>query len=261
MNGLRTRPSPCSPESAPPNSSTRSATSLRDGFEFANAFFGLHIDDRPHVQAADRGVRVDAGRGSVPADDLQKPADEVAAAFPARPPCLRRRRSIWRLPSSPSKGPARLRAGSRCAPARQDRSRCDSDSRACARADLLRAPPGAAADLPFDPRKTRRTAWPPGSPSMNVLRMRSSAGVLARVIEDRLVHHLDRRGLVRAESPGRRPAIPADRANTITITALAFGSGTRRSFASSTMPSVPSEPTMIFARFTGFVGSTNSSRL
>ena len=28
MNGPRTRPSPCSPESAPPNSSTRSATSF-----------------------------------------------------------------------------------------------------------------------------------------------------------------------------------------------------------------------------------------
>ena len=41
----------------------------------------------------------------------------------------------------------------------------------------------------------------------------------------------------------------------ITITAFAFGSGTSRSLASSTMPSVPSEPTMILARFTGFAGS------
>ena len=43
--------------------------------------------------------------------------------------------------------------------------------------------------------------------------------------------------------------------------ALALGSGTSRNFASSTIPSVPSEPTIILARFTGFELSVNSSRL
>ena len=78
MNGLRTRPSPCSPDSAPPNSSTRSATSLAIASNVRDALGGLQVDDRPDVQAADRRVRVDAGRGAVPRDDLQEPLDVVA---------------------------------------------------------------------------------------------------------------------------------------------------------------------------------------
>ena len=42
---------------------------------------------------------------------------------------------------------------------------------------------------------------------------------------------------------------------------LGFGSGTRLSFAASTTPSVPSEPTISLARLNGAPGSTNSSRL
>ena len=38
---------------------------LGDGFRTSDALLGLQIDDRPHVQAADRGVRVDAGGGAV----------------------------------------------------------------------------------------------------------------------------------------------------------------------------------------------------
>ena len=117
MNGPRTRPSPCSPESAPPNSSTRSATSFAIASNLAHALFGLHVDHRPHVQASHRSVRVNARRGSVPAHDVPRTGRCTRSVFPARPPCLRRTRSTWRLPSSPSKAPARLRAGSRCEPA------------------------------------------------------------------------------------------------------------------------------------------------
>ena len=36
-----------------------------NGFELANAVGGLHVDDRPHMQAADGGVGIDAGGGLV----------------------------------------------------------------------------------------------------------------------------------------------------------------------------------------------------
>ena len=39
---------------------------------------GLQIDNRPHVQAADRCVRVDAGGGAMPGDDLDEALDVVA---------------------------------------------------------------------------------------------------------------------------------------------------------------------------------------
>ena len=54
---------------------------LGDGLELANPFLGLQIDHRPHVQAADRGVRVDSGRGSVAVDDFEKAVDVVAQLF------------------------------------------------------------------------------------------------------------------------------------------------------------------------------------
>ena len=45
-----------------------------DRLEPPHARRGLEVDDRPHVQTADRRVRVDAGRRVVPADDREKPA-------------------------------------------------------------------------------------------------------------------------------------------------------------------------------------------
>ena len=47
-------------------------------FEAPHALRGLEVHDRPHVQAADRGVSVDAGDGPVAANDLQEAVDVVA---------------------------------------------------------------------------------------------------------------------------------------------------------------------------------------
>ena len=51
---------------------------LGDGLELAHAFLGLEVDHRPHMKAADRGVRIDAGRRPVARDDLQELVDIVA---------------------------------------------------------------------------------------------------------------------------------------------------------------------------------------
>ena len=51
---------------------------LGDRLEFPHALLGLEVDHRPHVQAADRGMRIDAGRRPVPRDDLQELGDVVA---------------------------------------------------------------------------------------------------------------------------------------------------------------------------------------
>ena len=45
-----------------------------DRLELPHALLRLEIDHRPDVQAADRGVRVDAGRGAVPGDDARNSA-------------------------------------------------------------------------------------------------------------------------------------------------------------------------------------------
>ncbi len=51
---------------------------LGDRLELAHAVLGLEVDHRPDVQAADRGMRVDAGLRLVPRDDLQELGDVVA---------------------------------------------------------------------------------------------------------------------------------------------------------------------------------------
>ena len=48
---------------------------IGDGFELPDAGLGLEVDDRPHVQAPDRRVRVDAGLGAALANVLQEPID------------------------------------------------------------------------------------------------------------------------------------------------------------------------------------------
>ena len=87
-----------------------------DRLELPHAFLGLEIDDRPDVQTADRCVRIDARRRAVPLDELRETSRCSRAASRAPRPCLRRRRAISLRLSSPSTGPARLRAGSRSAP-------------------------------------------------------------------------------------------------------------------------------------------------
>ena len=88
-----------------------------DRFELLHAGLGLHVHDRPHVQASDGRVRVDAGGRLVTRDDGQEALDVVAQTARGRPRCPRRTRATWRRPSSPSTVRGPLRAGSRCAPA------------------------------------------------------------------------------------------------------------------------------------------------
>ena len=54
---------------------------LGDRFELPHALLGLEVDHRPDVQAADRGMRIDAGLGLVSRDDLQELGDVVAQVF------------------------------------------------------------------------------------------------------------------------------------------------------------------------------------
>jgi len=114
----------------------------------------------------------------------------MRSIFRAGRRCLRRMRWTWRRPSSPSTGPERLRAGSRCGLARADRFPCGSDSRVCVRADLLRELACAAADLPFESAyiSTQRVA-------AGRLRRRccecSRGRRLTGVVEDGFVHHVD----------------------------------------------------------------------
>ena len=129
-----------------------------DRLERADAVVGLQVDHRPHVQAADRRVRVDAGRRAVPGDDRRETGRCSRAAAPARPPCPRRTTATSRRPSSPSTGRAPLRAGSRSWPARADRGRDGSDSRSGAPAGRARARRAAAAGPRPGRRRTRRTA-------------------------------------------------------------------------------------------------------
>ena len=121
MNGLRTMPSPCSPESAPPNSSTSSATSLAMASNCRTPVLGLQVDHRPHVQAADRGVGVDAGRGAVARDECEETLDVVAQLLRRDRRVLDERKRL-RVPLHRHRQPERRpRAGSRCAPARPGR--------------------------------------------------------------------------------------------------------------------------------------------
>ena len=138
MNGLRTRPSPCSPDKRAAVFEHEIGDLVGDRLELPHALVGLQVHDRPDVQAADRCVRVDAGRRAVALDELRETGRCSRAASRARPRCPRRTRATWRRLSSPSKDPAPLRAGSRFAPVPADRARGDSDSRDRARADPAR---------------------------------------------------------------------------------------------------------------------------
>ena len=52
-----------------------------DGFEFSQAFGGLHVDDGAHMEAADGGVGIDAGLGFVPLNNGEEAFDIVAQLF------------------------------------------------------------------------------------------------------------------------------------------------------------------------------------
>ena len=261
MNGLRTRPSPCSPESAPPNSSTRSATSLRDGFELANAFLGLQVDHRPHVQAADRSVRVDPGRGSVASRSIsrKRPMNslsfsgatavsstkeiDLASSFIAMesPSAASRRLQMWACAGGIGFGVVVI--------AQLARAQIVFERLQPRRQILL------AVGVEFDAQSGGRIAFDERRCECGRAR-RSGACNRGWICPS----PRPPRACV-AGSRAWRPAIPADRANDDHHHRFGLGQRHQRSLASSTMPSVPSEPTMIFARFTGFAGSVNSSRL
>ena len=210
MNGLRTRPSPCSPESAPPNSSTRSATALAIDSNFFTPSRGLHVDHGPNVQAAHRSMRVNARGGVVRVDDFEKAPDERAQL-------LRRNRGVFHERD-------RLRVflhrhrktqrGFAQAPDLRLRRRIGFGVIVIAEA--------ARAQICFERGKARRQVFFAVAIKLDAQhRLRIAlheAGanlfqsrVLARVVENGLVHHLDGGGLVRAGSQARRRAIPADR--------------------------------------------------
>ena len=83
---------------------------------------------------------------------------------------------------------------------------------------------------------------------------RVERGALFRVVEDEAVHHLDRRRAMTQEHSGVAASASSRSSNSIVSTALAAGSGTRLIFAATTRPSVPSEPTISFARLNGLAG-------
>ena len=80
-----------------------------DRLELRHAVRGLEIDDRPHVQAADRRVRVDAGRGVMTLDDGDETLDVVAQLLRRDRGVFDERDRLRRRLSSPSTGPAPLR--------------------------------------------------------------------------------------------------------------------------------------------------------
>ena len=90
--------------------------------------------------------------------------------------------------------------------------------------------------------------------------MRSQGCALPRVVEDELIHHLYRGRPVLEDDRSRGERFESV-ANWMARTALAFGSGTRLSFASRITPRVPSEPTSASIRLKGSEGLVNSSRL
>jgi hypothetical protein len=51
---------------------------VRDRFEFANPRGRFHVDHWPHVQAADRGMRIHTRRCLMLLDDLHEALDIVA---------------------------------------------------------------------------------------------------------------------------------------------------------------------------------------
>ena len=173
------------------------------------------------------------------------------AASRAPPRCPRRTRSPWRRPSrhrQPERGfaqapdaacaagPARGSSGSRI---RARRSRSSASSRGGSSSVVV------AVELDEQERA--------GSPSMKVRRSGRAPGFGACCRG--CTGPSPRRPTDRARGSAASPRAPrADRANWMTSTALAFGSGTSASFASTTTPSVPSEPTISFARLNGSSG-------
>ena len=92
------------------------------------------------------------------------------------------------------------------------------------------------------------------------LAQRIERGALPRVVEDEPVHHLDRRRPVAQDDRRRRQRLEQvgelNRQHR-----LRLRQRHQVDLRSSTTPSVPSDPTISFARLNGRSGSTNSSRL
>ena len=130
-----------------------------DRLELLHALLGLQVDDRPHVQAADRGVRVDAGRRAVPRDDGEEALDVVAQLLGRDRRVLDERERlgvVLHRHRQAERGFAQAPDARLC---RRGRARGDSDSRSlCARRSLFERLRAAAADPRRGRRRTRRTA-------------------------------------------------------------------------------------------------------
>ena len=205
-------------------------------------------------------MRVHTRRRIVPTRRCPGIAQCSRATVPAPPPCLPRTTAPSHRPSWPSRGRGRPRARSRSAPAPLVRARGSTDSRSrgprrsCSSA---LQPRGQIAQR--HPRRTRHTGAHQGR------RRRSSLADGARAAFWRVLSRMKRSITSTAdgpwrESPARPRAAPSRSANWIAITAFAAGRGTSDSVASSTTPSVPSEPTINRVRLKP-EESTKASRL
>ncbi len=75
LNSERSRPSPCSPESAPPNSSTRSLIASAIARSLTRSAASFEVQQRPGVDQADAGVAIDRHRRVVLGADLAEAAN------------------------------------------------------------------------------------------------------------------------------------------------------------------------------------------
>ncbi len=175
-----------------------------DGLELRQALGGLEVDDRPDVQAADRGVRVDAGVRAPPRDHLPEARDVVAQPLGRHRRVLderdgfgiafhAHRQAERRLPDVPH---PRLGRGVGQVPdqAADASSGQVALERLHARDDLVQV----------RRRRTPRRAASAGGPMTICRRAASSVGMARGVPEDEGIHHLD----------GRRPVAEHERRGT-----------------------------------------------
>ena len=194
MNGPRTSPSPCSPERRAAELQHQLGDVVGDRLEPAHPRRRLHVDDGAHVQAADRGVRVDAGGAAVALHDVQEPGDVVAQPRRRHRGVLnerdalrvalhRHRQPQRRLPQAPDAGlGGRVgRPGSAAGDAPRREVLFDGAEAAGQLGRIVRvelhAEQGAGRLVALQHRPAQRV----------------EGGALAGVVEDEAVHHLDRR--------------------------------------------------------------------
>ena len=218
------------------------------GFGRVEPDSALQVDNRPDVDAADAGVAVVARTQAV------RPHGPVEAPYVLRQP-LRSDRRVLHESGRPGVAAAaheQAEAGLAHAPHSRLRSgfqgrhhgvgsavRDEVRSQARQlRLQLLRVRPGE-----LDEQERSRVA-------LDELDQLAKAAARAATRDDRVVHELDRRGRLRIHAHRCRGRIE-HRFEVEAATTFAAGIGTIRTVASLTVASVPSEPTMSLARFSG----------